>query len=92
MEGLGSQVRACWRNDYRCRVHLFGMAGQSLAHGTLTMYDRVWITRDGRYFKVSDMSTEHIVHCIQMIINSGGKWRREYLPRLELELIIRSLK
>lgn len=42
--------------------------------------------------RVSDMSTSHIVNSINLINQSGGKWRGSYLERLELELLIRSLK
>ncbi|HEY7415486.1 MAG TPA: hypothetical protein VH593_09855 [Ktedonobacteraceae bacterium] len=53
------------------------------------MYDRVWITRDGRAIKVSDMETRHIKNCIAMI-QRKWPWRAEYLDRLELELFARS--
>lgn len=56
------------------------------------MHDPAWLTRDGRMMKISEMETSHIVNCIAKIQRSGGRWRGEYLPRLELELEIRSLQ
>lgn len=55
------------------------------------MYDPIWITRDGREMKVSQMETRHIVNCINKIQRSSRRWRIEYLERLELELEIRNL-
>jgi hypothetical protein len=53
--------------------------------------DMVWITRDGRSYLVSQMTTSHIINCIRKIQRSQKGWRREYLERLKLELTIRSL-
>lgn len=55
------------------------------------MMDRIWVCRDGRAMKVSDMETRHIRNCIAMILRSKKGWRRHYLPRLHLELEIRQL-
>lgn len=54
------------------------------------MKDTVWTCKDGREILVRDMDTSHIINCIRLIKNRN--WRREYLDRLELELLIRSLK
>jgi hypothetical protein len=40
---------------------------------------------------VSDMEMSHLLNCIDKIRRSRRGWRREYLPRLELELTIRSI-
>jgi hypothetical protein len=55
------------------------------------MQDKVWITRDGRAYLVSEMETRHIVNCINMILRRKG-WRRRYLERLYLELVIRDIQ
>lgn len=54
------------------------------------MQDRLWICRDGRALLVSQMETSHIVNAIALI-QRRPNWRRDYLPRLELELVIRSV-
>ena len=49
----------------------------------------IWVTRDNREIKISDMSTTHITNSINMIkrsIKSGKNWRVEYLPQLVKEL------
>lgn len=56
------------------------------------MQDTVWETRDGQKILVSNMETSHIQNCIAKILRSRRGWRREYLDRLRLELIIRSIK
>jgi hypothetical protein len=56
------------------------------------MQDTVWICKDGRQILVSAMETSHIHNCIAKILRSRRGWRREYLPRLQLELLIRSMK
>jgi hypothetical protein len=55
------------------------------------MQDKIWITRDGRAYLVSQMETRHIRNCIAMIERKDG-WRRGYLERLRLELIIRDIQ
>jgi hypothetical protein len=55
------------------------------------MQDKIWITRDGRAYLVSDMTTSHIRNCIAMIERRNG-WRRRYLARLYLELVIRDMR
>lgn len=55
------------------------------------MRDRIWRCKDGRTLTVAQMTTTHIIHSIRMIQRCSG-WRRDYLPRLELELEIRKLK
>lgn len=55
------------------------------------MQDTVWITAKGERILVSNMDTSHINACIAKIRRSRKGWRKEYLPRLELELDIRSL-
>jgi hypothetical protein len=49
----------------------------------------VWFTRDNRSLKITDMSTEHINHSINMIERSD--WRVGYLDNLEAELTKRHL-
>lgn len=59
------------------------------------MQDKIWVTRDKQWIRVSDMTTSHITNCIRMIRRNqarGFPWRIEYLGRLELELEIRALK
>lgn len=55
-----------------------------------SMQDMVWVTRDGRSLLISQMDTSHIVNCIAKINRSRTGWRAEYLPRLQLELDIRT--
>lgn len=55
------------------------------------MQELVWVTRNGDRIPVSQMTDSHIRNCIRMIYRSNGRWRRQYLHRLELELEIRSL-
>jgi hypothetical protein len=56
------------------------------------MQDTVWETKDGIKILVSQMDTSHILNCIAKIRRSPRGWRREYLPRLELELTIRDIQ
>jgi len=44
--------------------------------------------------RVSDMTTDHIERCIASIEceRYGKGWRRGYLPRLRLELVIRDIE
>lgn len=55
------------------------------------MQDTIWVTAKGEHIPVSKMTTGHIVNSINRIQRMRN-WRREYLDRLELELLIRSLK
>jgi hypothetical protein len=55
------------------------------------MRDTVWVTREGEKILVSQMETRHIKNCIAMILRHRC-WRREYLDRLQLELLIRDMK
>lgn len=54
------------------------------------MQDRLWVTRKGEAILVSQMTTSHIHNAIAMIHRSHN-WRREYLDRLEIELVARSI-
>lgn len=56
------------------------------------MQDTIWLTKDGRQLLVSKMDTSHILNCISKIERNRNGWRREYLERLKLELLIRSMK
>jgi hypothetical protein len=56
------------------------------------MQDKVWQCKDGRLLVVSQMDTSHINNCIRLIQKSGGTWRAEYLERLQIELLIRSMQ
>lgn len=56
------------------------------------MRDKIWVTRDKRRMLVSDMETSHVKRAIAMIERSTTGWRRGYLERLRIELIIRSLQ
>jgi hypothetical protein len=55
-------------------------------------YDRMWVTKDGRWMHVGQMSHDHLLFAIAKIRRSRNGWRRDWLPRLELELVIRSLR
>ena len=49
----------------------------------------IWVTRDNREIKISDMTTTHITNSIKIItrsMKSGKNWRVEYLPQLVKEL------
>jgi hypothetical protein len=54
------------------------------------MRDRLWKCRDGRVLRVSQMSDSHLANAIRLILRSNG-WRRDYLPRLLLEVEIRAM-
>jgi len=56
------------------------------------MRDTVWTTREGKRILVSQMETSHVVNCIALIRRHAGRWRAKYLDRLELELLIRSIR
>lgn len=56
------------------------------------MLDRVWVCKDGRQLLVSQMETSHIEKCIAKILRSRKGWRRNFLERLQIELVIRSIK
>jgi hypothetical protein len=56
------------------------------------MQDTVWECADGRTVLVSQMEYSHLLNCIAKIRRSRKGWRKEYLPRLELELTIREIK
>lgn len=55
------------------------------------MRDTVWVCRDGRHILVSNMETSHIKNCISLIERKKN-WRRKYLDRLQLELLIREIR
>jgi hypothetical protein len=55
------------------------------------MLELIWVTREGHKLLISQMETGHIENCIAKIRRSRRGWRREYLPRLELELQIRDM-
>jgi hypothetical protein len=55
------------------------------------MKDTIWTCRDGRQVLVSQMEYQHLMNCIRMI-GRKRSWRREYLPRLLLELEIRRIQ
>jgi hypothetical protein len=52
------------------------------------MQDTIWVTRDGRAYLVRNMTRSHVINAIRLI-ESRRNWRREYLMRLRLELMIR---
>lgn len=54
------------------------------------MQELVWVTRDGRHYRICDMSTTHITNAIRLI-ERRWPWRRRYYERLKLELEIRSM-
>jgi hypothetical protein len=56
------------------------------------MHDPIWKCRDGREMKIGDMTDSHLANCIAKILRSRKGWRREYLDRLQLERVIRSIK
>jgi hypothetical protein len=47
-----------------------------------------WMTRDGQVIPIRAMKRSHILNALDMIRRRRG-WRREYLDRLQLELMIR---
>lgn len=53
------------------------------------MRDRVWVCRDGRKLLVSQMTDGHIANPIAKIRRDN--WRTEYLERLLIEQVVRSL-
>ena len=55
------------------------------------MRDMIWRTADGRLIQISDMDNQHLIRCIGRIWRDYP-WRAEYLPRMEIELIIRRLE
>ena len=55
------------------------------------MKDMIWICKDGRRMRITEMETSHIRNAIAMIERSVKGWRRSYLERLRLELEIRNL-
>jgi hypothetical protein len=54
------------------------------------MKDRLWRCKDGRVMTVAQMETSHIKNAIALIQRSRG-WRKSFLPRLEIELLIRNM-
>jgi hypothetical protein len=56
------------------------------------MQDTVWVTKDGQQLLVSQMETSHVRNCIAKIERSRKNWRRSYLSRLKLELVIREIR
>lgn len=55
------------------------------------MRDTLWVCKDGRRLPVTQMETSHVQNAINLIHRKRG-WRRGYLKRLELELLIRGLR
>lgn len=51
--------------------------------------NNIWVTREGLRIPIHDMETRHIENCLNMIYRSNGRWRREYLPALQQELLKR---
>lgn len=37
-----------------------------------------WKTKDGKYISISEMTTQHIVNCLNIIEKSNYRWRPEY--------------
>lgn len=78
----------------RIEAHLFTNDKEflSLFQDTLKQAELIsaesplWVTSDGRTFRISDMSTEHIRNCIKMIYQHNGNWKHEYLRHFEKEL------
>lgn len=56
------------------------------------MMDRLWTCADGRTLLVSQMEDSHLHNCIAKILRSKTGWRRQYLERLQIELVVRSIK
>jgi hypothetical protein len=54
------------------------------------MQDMLWMCRDGRVLRVSQMTDSHLRNAIRMI-EARRTWRREYLSRLYLEIEIRAM-
>jgi hypothetical protein len=55
------------------------------------MQDMVWVTKNNRKIPISKMATSHIHNSINLIYKSGGKWRKEFLFRLEMEIEYRRI-
>lgn len=55
------------------------------------MNDPIWVCRDGRRMLVKEMTNSHLANSIARIRRSPKGWRREWLPRLELEVLIRNM-
>lgn len=49
----------------------------------------VWITNEGKYLYIKDMTTSHIKNCIKLIYKKNGTWRNGYLKYLKEELVRR---
>lgn len=56
------------------------------------MQDTVWRCADGRRVLVSKMEYSHLLNCIAKIQRSRKGWRKEFLPRLLLEITIRDIQ
>ena len=54
------------------------------------MLELIWRARDGRFYRVADMQTSHIVNCIRMI-ERKWPWRSRYYERLKLEFEMRAI-
>ena len=50
-----------WDNDWGWDIEDFKIIGN----------DRIWVTNDGLYINVKDMSTTHIENCINMLERSN---------------------
>lgn len=52
----------------------------------------MWLCRDGRQMRVSEMADGHLENAIAMVERSKVGWRMQYLPRMYLERGLRKLK
>lgn len=51
--------------------------------------DPTWVTRDGQFVPVSQMSRTHLMYSIAKV--KRDRWRKHMLERLELEVRVRNL-
>ena len=68
----------------------FGLDIEDLATEPIEKEEVVWETRDGDFLFISQMTSAHIQHCINMILKSNKKWRGGYLIHLQNELTKRT--
>lgn len=68
-----------------CQLTLSSELANAIEKGAL-----IWVAQDKRCFKIEDMETSHIQHCISMIFHKGNGWRGRFMEPLIEELKKRS--
>lgn len=56
------------------------------------MSDRTWTTKDGKELDVSDMTTAHIVNCVNMMERKIAIFKKEVVERDIVEEIFNKVK